>query len=231
MTVEETVVGSLVGVVGGFLLGLYTQNWNMKRSTRESNKGRGYSPLFDEIEDVLEKLSQNDPPWSLVEWPKIKDQQHLSYLIEPSALYDKVRNFYDQTLSNLVQQIIGSRKVYEEFVRQDLTAKIESASASSVTGEALTIPAIKEVASGVGWNLFKGSVWIGDLPNLNHNYDILKRGSCELKGAFQEYFDFWVARSKDDKVLVDYRRMRDNATEEAKILRKDLAKTLGMRLK
>jgi hypothetical protein len=230
MALEDAVVGSLVGVVGGFLLGLYAQNWNIKRNRHESTKERVYSPLFDEIEGILKGLKKNDPEWYPHQWSKITVEQHLSYLIEPPKLYESLRKFYDETFSNVINQIVGSRKAYGELVKEDLMAKVTSAAASIDTGAPKTLPAINEVSTGVGSTLFKGEVWFGDLPRYNQNYDSLKTHSSQLPATFQEYFDWWKDKSRDDKIMVDYRRFREQTLREATDLRKSLAKKLAKKL-
>jgi hypothetical protein len=180
MALEEAVIGSLVGVVGGFLLGFFSQNWNIKRNRHEMTKERVHSPLFDEVEEILEQLKQNDVPWTTNQWFKITREQHLSYLVEPAELDKRVRKFYDETISSLTTQVTGSRNVYGELVKRDLMTKVTQ------TG---TPPAINEVTKGVGWNMYKGEVWFGDSPNFNQNYNSLVPHSSQLPATFQEYFD------------------------------------------
>jgi len=229
LALEDTVIGSLIGVVGGFLLGLYTQNWNIKRSTHESTKERVYSPLFDEIEESLERLKQNNP-LTTSQWLKITRELHLSYLIEPAKLYEKLRKFYDETDHNLSRQIQGCSTVYHDFVKQDLMEKVTSAAAIVKDETPTTLNAIEEVSRGVGYCLHKSALWFGDLPHFNHEYDRLKPYATGLEATFQEYFDAWRKKSHDDKEMVDYRRIHLHATNEATDLRKLLAKKLGKKL-
>lgn len=230
MALDDTLIGVVAGWILATLSSLYFQDRSVKRHRHESTKERVYSPIFDDLEDILKGLRANNPEWFPAQWSRITREQHLSYLIEPAGLYENLRKFYDETFPNLITQIVGSRKAYEELVREDLMSKVTSAAASIDTGTPKTLPAINEVSTGVGWVLFKGEVWFGDLPKLNQNYDTLKPYSSQLPAKFQEYFDWWKTESQEDEIMVHYRQLRDQAKTEADELKRSLAKKLGKKL-
>ncbi len=198
---------------------------------KEDTKERVYSPLFDEIEKLLPSLKKNDPFfYGVQQWTKVTDELHLGYLIKPTKLHDALVKFYGETLPGVTSQIIGTRTAYGELVKQDLMGKMTAAAADINTGTPITIPAINEVSKGVGWHLYRGEVWFGDVPQFSANYDRLKPYSKGLPATFLDYFSWWKDKSKDDKALVDYRNILKQAIDEAESLRKLLAKKLERRL-
>src|SRR5438093_7254713 len=92
MALDDTLVGVIAGWILATLSSLYFQDRSLKRHRHETTKERVYSPLYDEIEESLDRLEQH-LPLTTTQWIRITSQDHLGYLIEPAELYDKLREF------------------------------------------------------------------------------------------------------------------------------------------
>ncbi len=96
MALEDSLIGVLVGWLLGLASSVYFQDRSIKQQRHETTKERVYSPLYDEIEESLDRLKESG---SIVfsQWIRITSQDHLGYLIEPPELYERLRKFYGET--------------------------------------------------------------------------------------------------------------------------------------
>ncbi len=227
LALEDSLIG-LIGVFIGWLLGLgssvYFQERSIKRQRHETTKERVYSPLYDEIEESLDRLKEGQSA-TMSQWIRITTQDHLGYLIEPPELYDKLRNFYTETDRNLSSAIELCRTTFVEAVKYDLMSRLTPVDTNTTTGQA-TLQAIGDVATGVGANLVRGYVFPGDIHTFSLRLESLKPYVKGLTGTFPEYFDMWKKKVENDDTLISYRRIHEQAVSEATELREMLGNNL-----
>lgn len=225
MSAEDAIIGSIITAVIAFPLGIYTQRWNIKRSTIESTKERVYSPLFDEIDEVLSKLKQSEPPFTgLTGWSKVTKELHLGYLIQPPDLYEKLEKFYDTTMNGVTSGILAIRGVFNDRIKRDLDIRVPGAPITGYNPESN----IQQVALGISSYLLKGEIPFWQFPSYEGFYDnLLSNSFSNLPKSFQEYFDFWKEKWKQDDVVAKYDALLKRAISEAETLRKLLGLKIG----
>jgi hypothetical protein len=224
LALEDSVIGVLVGWLLGLASSIYFQDRSIKQQRHETTKERVYSPLYDEIEETLDRLKENQ---SIVysQWIRITSQDHLGYLIEPPELYDKLRKLYTETDRNLSSGIELCRTTYVEQVKNDLMSRLPAVGTSPVPIET-TLQAISDVATGVGANLVRGYVFPGDIHTFSTRFESLKPYVKDLTGTFQEYFGVWKKKVENDEMMIGYRSCHEQAVSEAKVLREMLGNNL-----
>src|SRR2546426_3081118 len=227
LALEDSLIG-LIGVFIGWLLGLgssvYFQGRSIKRQRHETTKERVYSPLYDEIEESLDRLKESG---SIVfsQWIRVTSQDHLGYLIEPPELYERLRKFYGETDRNLSSAIELCRTTFVEAVKYDLMSRLTPVDTITTIGQS-TLQAIGDVATGVGANLVRGYGFPGDIHTFSLRFESLKPYVKDLTGTFPEYFDMWKKKVENDEMMIGYRSCHEQAVSEAQVLREMLGNNL-----
>ena len=224
MALEDSLIGVLVGWLLGLASSVYFQDRSIKQQRHETTKERVCSPLYDEIEESLDRLKESGSS-VFSQWIRITSQDHLGYLIEPPELYERLRKFYGETDRNLSSAIELCRTTFVEAVKYDLMSRLTPVDTNTTIGQS-TLQAIGDVATGVGANLVRGYVFPGDIHTFSLRFESLKPYVKDLTGTFPEYFDMWKKKVENDEMMIGYRSCHEQAVSEAQVLREMLGNNL-----
>ncbi len=224
MTLEETLVGVVIGSVLAYGSSIAAQNYLLKRQQSEDTKQRVYSPLYDEIMEAMGFLAQGDDLVSTKEWHRISKEEHLVYRIDDIKLQADLRKFYGFTLAKVREKVSVCTNFYPPLVVADLNQRLNGQATQTSMAD------VQDVAKAVGWNLQRNLVPPHQIPSASAAYERLRVLSPNFEiDNFLDYFLWWKDKTAKQRQILEYIEAKVIAVEAAESLRRQIQSRLGDR--
>jgi hypothetical protein len=155
LEILPTLLGVAVGALATLFVSWTLQNKQFKRQRLDKAREKVYGPLAWELKKMHSQVEELEYNPSREVADRIRDQEHLEWMIESRELRTKIEQLYDTQIPNFREAIYETIHTIGRKLRDDLSQQVESPDQD----EGLTYDVAehtRKLLDGLAWSVLRG---------------------------------------------------------------------------